>query len=113
MTLVSTDCLSKNLNRVKIVDLKEDDKFISCSYEYNNDVFSSDEDLMPLAIAAIRRLEKLSSINKKVSTETINNIKQLKESSKIADNIASHLSTTITEKQQLFKNLDVKKRLNE
>ena len=32
-------------------------------------------------------LEKLTSVNKKISTETINNIKQLKDPSKIADNI--------------------------
>ena len=47
-----------------------------------------DEDLIPLAITAVRRLEKLTSINKKISSETINNIKQLKDASKIADNIA-------------------------
>jgi len=36
----------------------------------------------------------------------------LKDPSKIADNISSHLSTTILEKQQLFETFDVKKRLN-
>ena len=65
-----------------------------------------------MALTAVRRLEKLTSINKKVSTETINNIKQLKDPSKIADNIASHLNATISEKQQIFETLDVKKRLN-
>ena len=64
-------------------------------------------------MTAVRRLEKLTSINKKISNETINNIKQLKDPSKIADNIASHLSaTTISEKQQIFETFDVKKRLN-
>ena len=38
-----------------------------------------DEDLFPLAATALRRLEKLTSINKKISSETINAIKQLKE----------------------------------
>ena len=32
-------------------------------------------------------MEKLTSINKKVSSETINTIKQLKDPSQIADNI--------------------------
>ena len=40
---------------------------------------SKDEDLFPLAATALRRLEKLTSINKKVSSETINTIKQLKD----------------------------------
>ncbi|MDA7452610.1 endopeptidase La, partial [Candidatus Pelagibacter ubique] len=50
--------------------------------------------------------------NKKVSSETINNIKKLTNASHIADNIASHLTATISEKQQIFETIDVKKRLN-
>ena len=61
--------------RVKIIDFKDDDKFINCTYEYQNDQISKDKNLFPLALAAIRRLEKLSSVNKKLSSETINNIK--------------------------------------
>ena len=38
---------------------------------------NKDEDLFPLAATALRRLEKLTSINKKISSETINSIKQL------------------------------------
>ena len=104
--------LAEGTKRVKIIDFKDDEKFITCSYEYNNDPISTDEDLMPLAITAVRRLEKLTSINKKISSETISNIKELKDPSKIADNIASHLNTNISEKQQLFETIDVKKRLN-
>ncbi len=104
--------LVEGLKRVKIIDFKDDEKFITCSYEHNNDLISKDEDLMPLAITAIRRLEKLTSINKKISSETISNIKELKEPAKIVDNIASHLNATISEKQQIFETTDVKKRLN-
>ena len=104
--------LAEGTKRVKIINFKDDEKFITCSYEYNNDPISTDEDLMPLAITAVRRLEKLTSINKKISSETISNIKELKDPSKIADNIASHLNNNISEKQQLFETIDVKKRLN-
>ena len=104
--------LVEGYKRVKIVDFKDDEKFITCSYEYNNDVITSDEDLMPLAITALRRLEKLNSINKKISSDSISSIKELKDPAKIADNIASHLNATISEKQQIFETIDVKKRLN-
>ena len=77
-----------------------------------NDIVDKDEDLYPLAVTAVRRLEKLTSINKKISNETITNIKQLKDPSKIADNIASHINATISEKQQIFETADIKKRLN-
>ena len=104
--------LVEGSKRVKILDFKDNDKFIVCEYAHQHDVIIKDEDLIPLAMTAVRRLEKLTSINKKVSSETINNIKKLPEASQIADNIASHLTASISEKQQIFETIDVKKRLN-
>ena len=98
--------------RVKILDFKDNENFITCDFSYQNDLIENKEDLIPLALTAIRRLEKLNSINKKISNENINNIKELKDPSKIADNIATHLNSTISEKQQIFETLDVKKRLD-
>jgi len=105
--------LVEGLKRVKIEDFKNDEKFMSCSFIYQNDYVAKEENLIPLALTAIRRLERLTSINKKISSETINKIKELKDPSKIADNIASHLNSTISEKQKMFETLDVKKRINE
>ena len=104
--------LVEGTKRVKIIDFKDDDKFINCTYEYQNDITTPEENFSALATIAIRKLEKLNSINKKISSEVINNIKQLKEPTKIADNIAAHLNCTISEKQQIFETLDIKKRLN-
>ncbi|MDA9658544.1 endopeptidase La [Candidatus Pelagibacter sp.] len=104
--------LVEGSKRVKILDFKDNEKFIICEYAHHHDVVTKDEDLIPLAMTAVRRLEKLTSINKKVSSETINNIKKLTDASHIADNIASHLTATISEKQQIFETIDVKKRLN-
>ena len=104
--------LVEGVRRVKIIDFKDNEKFITCDFTPHNDVIEGDEDLYPLAVTAIRRMEKLTSINKKVSSETINTIKKLKDPSQIADNIASHITATISEKQQIFETIDVKKRLN-
>ena len=104
--------LIEGIKRVKILDFKDNDKFIICEYAHHNEVLTKDEDLIPLAMTAVRRLEKLTSINKKISSETINNIKKLTNASHIADNIASHLTATISEKQGIFETIDVKKRLN-
>ncbi len=104
--------LVEGIKRVKIIDFKDDEKFITCTYEHLKDVINKDEDLLPLALTAVRRLEKLTAVNKKISSDTINNIKQLKEPSKIVDNIVSNLNSSISEKQQIFETLDVKKRLN-
>ena len=104
--------LVEGIKRVKILDFKDNEKFIICDYTQLNDEVHKDEDLYPLAATAFRRLEKLTSINKKISNETINTIKELKEPSQIADNIASHITASISEKQQIFETIDVKKRLN-
>ncbi len=104
--------LVEGSKRVKILDFKDNEKFIICEYAHHHNVVTKDEDLIPLAMTAVRRLEKLTSINKKISSETINNIKKLTNASHIADNIASHLTATISEKQQIFETIDVKKRLN-
>ena len=98
--------------RVKILDFEDNENFITCTYEALNNLINKDEDLNSLATIAVKRLEKLSGINKKIPSETINTIKQLKDPIQIADNIASHLNATISEKQQIFETLDVKKRLN-
>ena len=60
--------LVEGKRRVKIVDFKDDEKFITCSFEYIVDQIDKNEDLMPLATTAVRRLEKLTSINKKISS---------------------------------------------
>ena len=104
--------LVEGVKRVKILDFVENEKFIKCDYEVQKDEIDKNEDLMPLALIAIRRLEKLTSINKKISNEVLNNIKDLKEPSLIVDQIASHLNMTISEKQQIFETFNVKKRLD-
>ena len=104
--------LVEGSKRVKIIDFKDNDKFIVCEYAHQNDVIVKGDDLIPLAMTAVKRFEKLTSINKKISSETINGIKKLTNASHIADNVASHLTATILEKQQIFETTDVKKRLN-
>ena len=44
-------------------------------------------------------------------TDSINNIKKLKDPSQIADNIASNLNLQIFEKQELLETIDLRKRL--
>lgn len=101
--------LVEGVNRVKILEYLDKDAFISCKTEIIKDEKSSTDDMLPTAIAAVRKLEKLANISKKISTESINNIKTLKDSSKIADNITAHLTITISEKQKLFETVDLKK----
>ena len=70
--------LIEGTKRVKIIDFIDHDKYLTCSYVEENDIIEKTEDLVPLALSAVKRLEKLTSINKKISAETINNIKKIK-----------------------------------
>ena len=104
--------LVEGIKRVKIIDFNEGGEFITCKVSYCEDILNKKEDLYPLAITALRRLEKLNVINRKTPNEILNNLKTLKDPSQIADNVVSHLNISIQEKQQLFEILDVKKRIN-
>ena len=59
--------LVEGTKRVKILDFKDNEKFIICELYNFNDIINEDEDLYPLAATAVRRLEKLTSVNKKLS----------------------------------------------
>ncbi len=98
--------------KIKIIGFQTSDKFLRCDVEYVDDINDKNEDLYPLAVATVRRLEKLSSVNRKIQNDNFSSLKELKDPSKIADNIASQLNITIQEKQNLFEMNDVKKRLD-
>ena len=68
--------LVEGSKRVKITEFMDEEKFIKCQYEFLNDLNEKNEDLSALAGTALKRLEKLSSINKKISNETISTIKE-------------------------------------
>ena len=59
--------LVEGVKRVKILDFVDNEKFIDCDYSIYNDIVNKDEDLYPLAVTALRKLEKITTINKKVS----------------------------------------------
>ena len=105
--------LVEGIKRVKILNFSDDEKFVSCKISNAEDVIFEKENLLPLATIAVRRFEKLTTFNKRIPIENLNNIKQLKDPSQIADNIASHLNISIQEKQKILEILDVKKRISQ
>ena len=55
--------LVEGIFRVKIANFLDGGKFFCCDTEIVKDVTSSKENLLPLAIATLRKLEKLTNIN--------------------------------------------------
>jgi ATP-dependent Lon protease len=103
--------LVEGQKRVKILEVsKDEDKFLSCSSEVVEDI-NKGKDTELYSQGIIKKFEKLLILNKKELTDSINNIKKLKDASEIADNIASNLNLQIFEKQELLEIIDLRKRL--
>jgi len=103
--------LVEGLERVKILDFQDNKDFLICKTEVIKEKIDSKEDLLVFALTVVRKLEKLINLNKKISTESITSLKELRDPSKIADNIAIHLNLSINEKQKLLECFDLRKKL--
>jgi len=103
--------LVEGIDRVKILETKNQNEFLTCLTQTVKDKIDSKDDLLSFSIAIIRKLEKLTNLNKKISLELFNNLKEQKNPSKIADLIAGQLNVSIFEKQKLLETIDLKKRL--
>jgi ATP-dependent Lon protease len=97
--------------RVKILKHEENDNnFLNCEVEIAEDQNKSKE-LDSFALGLVKKFEKLQVLSKKDFNDASNNLKNLKDSSQISNNISSSLNIQIFEKQELLEILDLKKRL--
>jgi ATP-dependent Lon protease len=103
--------LVEGVDRVKILGCKNVKEFLTCEIETVKDKIDTKEDLLSFALAIVRKLEKLTNLNKKISFELMTNLKDLKDASKIADHISGQLNISILERQKLLETLDLKERL--
>ena len=103
--------LVEGINRVKILECKNEKEFLSTAVDIVKDKVEDVNNLLPLAIAIVRKLEKLTNLNKKISSELMVNLKELKDPTRIADQIASQMSISISDKQILLETVVLKERL--
>jgi len=103
--------LVEGIDRVKIIECKNNKDFLITSTEVVKDKIDPKEDLVSFSIAIVRKLEKLSNLNKKISSELLATLKDQKNPTKIADYIAGQLNISIHEKQKLLEMIDLKLRL--
>jgi len=103
--------LAEGIDRVKILECKNDSEYLTTSVEIVKDKIDSQEDSLAFSTAIVRKLEKLSNLNKKLSFELMTNLKDLKDPSKIADHMSAQLNISILEKQKLLETIDLKTRL--
>ena len=128
MDLYQYGCLSKVLQLLKLPDgtvkvlvegekrvkiIKHDEaasNFLTCEVEVIEDQKET-KDLDQLAVALVKKFERLQVLNKKELNEASVNFKNLKNPSQISNNISSNLNISISEKQELLEIIDLRKRL--
>ena len=97
--------------RIKILNHSENsESFLTCEVEIADDQ-KEGKDLEQLAVGLVKKFERLQVLNKKDLSDTLINLKNLKDPSQIANNISSNLNIQIFEKQELLEITDLKKRL--
>ena len=94
--------LVEGTDRVKILECKNDTEYLLSAVEIIKDKIDTKEDLLALSVVIVRKLEKLTNLNKKISFELMTNLKDQKDPSKIANHIAAQLNISIFEKQKLL-----------
>ena len=103
--------LAEGTDRVRILECKNEKDYMVSSTEIVKDKIESKENSLAYATAIIRKLEKLTNLNKKISFELMTNLNDLKDPSKIADHISAQINISINEKQKLLESVDLKSRL--
>ena len=104
--------LVEGLDRVKIMEYRNDEDYLSSSTKIIKDkIDTPQEEILALSTAIVRKLEKLTNLNKKISLELMSSLKRQKNPSMIADHIAGQLNISIFEKQKLLETVDLKIRL--
>ena len=104
--------LVEGVDRVKVLEFKDDKDYLSSSIEIAKDKIDlPQDDVIALSTAIVRKLEKLTNLNKKISFELMSSLKRQKNPSMIADHIAGQLNISIFEKQKLLEMIDLKTRL--
>ncbi len=103
--------LVEGIERVKILEFENDKEYLTSSFEIVNNIIEKREELTAFASALVKKLERLSNLNKKISFELMTSLRDQDEPSKIADHISGQLNISISEKQKLLETVDLKKRL--
>jgi len=88
--------------RVSIKNFKINDEYIEASYK----VLSDEEEIdsieeKALIRTSIEQFEAYIKLNKKISSDVLSTLNDIKNVSKMSDTISSHLNITLPEKQSL------------
>ncbi|MFP6779020.1 MAG: endopeptidase La [Alphaproteobacteria bacterium] len=92
--------------RVKVKNFFGNEAYLQGSFEVITENIKIDSlEEKALLRTASEKFEEYTKLNKKITTDIVNTISEIKEISKMADSIASNLNISLSEKQDLLEQL--------
>ncbi len=104
--------LVEGIQRAKVNKINFNKDFITASITEINQKTKKNSNIKVLQKLIIEQFVEFQKINKKVSQDVINNIKILNDPNKIVDLIASNISISLPQKQEILEILNIEERLN-
>jgi ATP-dependent Lon protease len=97
--------------RARVVDYTDNASFFEARVTPVPDDRTESREIEALQRSVVSQFEQYVKLNKKIPPEVLATINQIDDASKLADNVASHLSIKLPEKQQLLEMASVSQRL--
>ena len=88
--------------RAKISNFTDNESFFEAYAEKLEETDGDQQEQTALGRAVVTQFEQYIKLNKKIPPEVLTSVKQIEDTAKLADTIASHLAVKISEKQELL-----------
>ena len=88
--------------RAKISNFTDNEAFFEAYAEKIEEIDGDQQEQTALGRAVVTQFEQYIKLNKKIPPEVLTSVKQIEDTAKLADTIASHLAVKISEKQALL-----------
>ncbi|MFA5122468.1 endopeptidase La [Zavarzinia sp.] len=97
--------------RARITDFVENEAFFQAHARMVPDEDSDKREIDALARSVVSQFEQYVKLNKKVPPEVLVSVNQIDDPSKLADTVASHLATKVSDKQEVLEITKISERL--
>ena len=97
--------------RARILRFEDSADYFRAEAEPIKDALAESREVEALARSLYSQFEHYLKLNKKIPPEVLVSLNQIDDPSKLADTVASHLTTKVSEKQELLEITDVVERL--
>ncbi len=104
--------LVEGIQRAKIKKINFNKDFISASITEINQKTKKNSNIRALQKLIVEQFVEFQKINKKVSLEVINNVKNLNDPDRIVDIIVANISISLSQKQEILEIINTEERLN-